>query len=106
MNRKPFYYQKDNKDDTFELEEDTDEDKESNSKNKIKDFLGKARQKYSNNPKVNKSKPKKKIEDEESNMNLRLNTSQEMEKGLNTERPNNKFEEIPSIINNQMGDDL
>jgi hypothetical protein len=106
INRKLFYYQKESKDDTFELEEDTDDEKENRSKNKIKDFIGKARQKYSNQPKVSQIKPKKKKEDEESNQNLRLNTSQEIEKGLNTDRPNKKFEEIPSIINNQMGDDL
>lgn len=35
-----------------------------------------------------------------------MNTTQELENGLGTERLNRKHEQIPSLINNQKGQDV
>lgn len=83
MNRKPFFFQTKKKDDTFELDLESNESESKQAKTAIKDYIGNAKTE-----------------------NLRLNTTQEIEKGLNTDRPQRKHEEIPSIINKQMSIDL
>ena len=102
MNRKPFFYHKNIKNDTFELENDTDEDQD-----KVRDFLGEARNKYDSVSRdISITNAKVKIRHNNSTHNLRLDASQDLDKGLNTERPINKFEQVPSMINNQIGDDV
>ena len=102
MNRKPFFYHKNIKNDTFELENDTDEDQD-----KVRDFLGEARNKYDSVSRdISIANAKAKIRHNNSTHNLRLDASQDLDKGLNTERPINKFEQVPSMINNQIGDDV
>lgn len=120
LQRQPFYYHK--KDDTFELEEDSEdvinkfeENLNPNAPQKpIKDYLGAAKKKYSHNPKPKnqdlaadfQGKLKAQNTETDSNRNLRINTT-EMENGSNTDRTlTNKHENVPSIINNQLGSDI
>ncbi|CAI2358904.1 unnamed protein product [Moneuplotes crassus] len=104
MNRKPFYYHEE-KNDTFDLDLESHPD-QGEQKEIIKDFLGEARKK-----KILEKKQMNKTNDllagtEGSERNLRMNTSREEEKGINTERPHRKHEQVPSILINQKGQNL
>lgn len=108
MTRKPFYYHKDEDTCKPEIEYESENSK---TKGGVKDFIGEAKKTSSKDFKITKNGYRNTSipvnnHDSESSSNLRLNTSQEAEKGLNTDRPYRKHENVPSIINNQMGNDI
>ena len=110
IQRQPFYYHKD-KDDTFELEVSDEEINQAN-KTIVKDYLEVAKQKYSRNRnnrdiKIGRNvKIKEAGTESESSGNFKNSTLRDIESGLNTERYLIKHENIPSIINNQIGSDI
>ena len=110
MQRQPFYFHKE-KDDTFELEA-SDEEANQVHPTVIKDYLGAAKQKHSRNygnrdMRIgSNSKIKEAGTESETSRNFKNSTIRDFESGLNTERNLIKHENIPSIINNQIGSDI
>ena len=108
LQRQPFYYQA--KDDTFELEPSDEENQKPNVK--MRNFITQSNKKQAkqidirNYSKGRNDKVKKSNTESESNVNFRVNTLQDSESGANTNRQLIKHENVPSIINNQIGSDL
>jgi len=111
ITRRPFYYHKE-KEDTFELEEESDD--EGNKNAHVRDFLGEAKRKYSKDFR-NTNKDSRDIAvdnngqirvsnvETESNRNLIINSTEE---GSNTDRSKIKQETLQFLINNQLGSDV
>ena len=105
INRKQFYFCKQNED-TFDFVENKD-NKAKWKNNEIKDFNCKAKKKFGcdlNQERNDSRDLEGEFSEKESDIFLKFNNNQD--KVLNTERLFRKHENVPSIINNQIGKDV